>query len=251
MKHAIDELELKTDAEGRVDLAGAPSKMSIFDKNAVEESVRLKESLGGTITIISVGDSGAKKTVKEALAMGGDRGCLVIAEPGSNDGLTTSYLLARAIEKFGPFDLVLCAEGSSDLYTGEVGPMLSGWLALPFLGYARKIEARGGEVRCEQVLEERIRVIEARMPAVVSVVSEINEPRYPTLLQIMQASKKPIEEVGAQALADERSPPRTVVTLGLIGYSSERKRVIFEGGSEETSRKLVEALVSEGLIRKR
>src|SRR5256712_1790493 len=165
--------------------------MSTFDKNAVEESIRLKESSGGSVTIITVGRSDAKKTVKEALAMGGDRGCLVIfaAEPDPHDSLTTAYLLARAIERAGPFDLVLCAEGSSDIYAGQVPPMLSEWLALPFLGYVRKVEIEGRVIRCEQTLEEKVRVLEAELPALVSVVSEITEPRYPTLLQIMHASK--------------------------------------------------------------
>ena len=251
MKQAIDEAELKIDSMGKPDLSGAPSKMSTFDKNAVEESVRLKESMGGTVTVLTVGGSGAKKTVKEALAMGGDRGYLVLAEPDTNDGLTTAYLLARAIEKFGPFDLVLCAEGSSDVYTGQVGPMLSEWLTLPFLGYVRKVVASGGGIRCEQVLEDRIRILEARMPAVVSVVSEINEPRYPTLIQIMQASKKPIEEIAARLLTDGRAPQPSVVTVGMTAYALERRRIIFEGGPEETSKKLVEALVSEGLIKRR
>jgi len=225
--------------------------MSTFDKNAVEESIRLKESSGGSVTIVTVGRSEAKKTVKEALAMGGDRGYLVVvAEPDPHDSLTTAYLLARAIERAGPFDLVLCAEGSSDIYAGQVGPMLSEWLALPFLGYVRKVEIKDAVIRCEQTLEERVRVLEAELPSLVSVVSEINEPRYPTLLQIMQASKKPIEEVGSELLIDGRAPPRLVTTVGMTAHAMSRKRMIFEGGPEATSRKLVEALRSEGVLKR-
>ena len=239
------------DASGKPDLSGAPSKMSTFDKNAVEESVRLKESSSGSVTIITVGRSDAKKTVKEALAMGGDRGYLVVsAEPDPHDSLTTAYLLARAIERAGPFDLVFCAEGSSDIYAGQVGPMLSEWLALPFLGYVRKVEIKDRVIRCEQNLEESVRVLEAELPALVSVMSEINEPRYPTLLQIMQASKKPIEEVGSELLIDGRAPPRLVTTVGMTAHAMSRKRVIFEGGPEATSRKLVEALRSEGVLKR-
>ena len=245
-------MELRLNASGTPDLSGAPSKMSTFDKNAVEESIRLKESSGGSVTIITVGRSDAKKTVKEALAMGGDRGYLVVvvAEPDPHDSLTTAYLLARAIERAGPFDLVFCAEGSSDIYAGQVGPMLSEWLALPFLGYVRKVEINGGVISCEQTLEERVRVLETELPALVSVVSEINEPRYPTLLQIMQASKKPIEEVGSELLIDRRAPPRLVTTVGMTAHAMSRKRVIFEGGPEATSRKLVEALRSEGVLKR-
>src|SRR5207247_4627715 len=142
-------------ASGRPDRSGARSNMGNFDKNAVEESIRLKESSGGNVTILTLGRSDARKTVKEALAMGGDRGCLVVAEPDPHDSLTIAYLLARAIEKFGPFDLLICAEGSSDIYAGQVGPMLSEWLALPFLGFVSKIEINDRVIYCEQTLEER------------------------------------------------------------------------------------------------
>ena len=219
--------------------------MSTFDKNAVEESIRLKERWGGDVTIITVGKTEARKTIKEALAMGGDRGCLVVlAGSDPHDTLSVSYFIARATEKFGPFDLLLCAEGSSDMYTGQVGPMLSEWLNLPFIGYVRKLEVDGGLlVRCEQTLEDEIRVTEARLPAIVSVVSEINEPRYPTLIQIMQASKKPVQEVSSEALVDERKPPTSsVTTIEIAASVTSRKRVIFEGSAEETSKKLLMAL---------
>ena len=224
--------------------------MSTFDKNAVEESLRLKESSSGSVTVMTVGRSDARKTVKEALAMGGDRGFLVVGEPDPHDSLTTAYLLARAIERVGRFDLVLCAEGSSDIYAGQVGPMLSEWLGLPFVGYVRKVEVKGTVIRCEQTLEERVRVLEAELPSVISVVSEINEPRYPTLLQIMQASKKPMEEVRSEVLMDGRAPARSATTVGMTAHAMSRKRVIFEGSPEETARKLVEALRSEGVLKK-
>src|SRR2546428_8221150 len=134
--------------------------MSTFDKNAVEESIRLKESSGGSVTIVTVGRSDAKKTVKEALAMGGDRGYLVVvAEPDPHDSLTTAYLLARAIERAGPFDLVLCAEGSSDVYAGQVGPMLSEGLLLAVVGVVRKGQMGARAVVCEEALEDGARML--------------------------------------------------------------------------------------------
>ncbi len=250
MKHAIDEVELKVDETGRPLLASTPSKMSAFDKNAVEEAVRLKASLGGSVMIFTLGSGDAKKSVKEALAMGADTGCLILAEQDPHDGLTTSYLLGRAIDRFGPFDLVLSSEGSSDTYSGQVGPMLSEWLSLPFLGYVRKLEVKEGSLMCEQSLEDRIQVLESKMPAVVSVVSEINEPRYPTLIQIMQASKKPMEMVNSEQLIDGRAPPRLVTTVAMNAQSMSRKRVIFEGTPEETAKKMLDALIGEGVLKR-
>jgi electron transfer flavoprotein beta subunit len=249
VKHAVDESELKADGSGRPLLQGAQAKMSVFDRNAVEEGVRIRESKGGTVTILSVGEQEAKKTIKEALAMGADKGVAVIANPAELDTLMTSYLLAKATKRLGPADIVLCSEGSSDTYHGQVGPMLAEWLCLPFFGYARKVEIGQGTVRCEQALEDRVEVLEARLPAVISVVSEINEPRYPTLLQIMQASKKPLEEVKADSLRETDAPPRVVQVLDVKVQSMSRKNVIFEDPPDEAAEKLVEALRREGVVK--
>jgi electron transfer flavoprotein beta subunit len=126
--------------------------------------------------------------------------------------------------------------------------MTAEWLELPFLGYARKLDVGDGSVRCELALEEQEEVAEATLPAVVSVVSEINEPRYPTLLQIMQASKKPMEEVALDSLKDERVPPVRVTVTDVQAQALSRKRVVFEGSPEESSKKLVDALRRDGTI---
>jgi electron transfer flavoprotein beta subunit len=250
VKQAIDEAELKVDDSGKLQLSGAPTKMSTFDKNAVEEAVRLKTSQGGSVTVVTLGSADSKRTMKEALAMGADRGVLVVGDAELHDTLTTSYYLARALKEAGPLDLVICSEGSSDIYTGQVGPMIAEWSALPFIGYARKIEVSNGRLECEQLLEDRVDTVESAMPAVVSVVSEINEPRYPTLIQIMQAAKKPIEEVRPEQLKRGDAPLGTVKTLGIKVQSMNRKNVVFEGPPAETAKKLYDALASEGLLRR-
>ncbi|MGA2666452.1 MAG: electron transfer flavoprotein subunit beta/FixA family protein, partial [Nitrososphaerales archaeon] len=215
VKHSIDEAELKPDASGSPQLQGALSKMSGFDRNAIEEAVRIKEAKGGSVVVVSLGSGDWKKSIKEALAMGCDRAVAVSSPAGGQplDTLATSYYLSRAVRRAGPFDLVLFSEGASDTYHGLVGPMTAEWLGIPFMGYVRKLElAGGGTVRCVVALEESEEVVEAPLPAAVSVVSEINSPRYPTLLQIMQASKKPMEEVALDSLKDAGAP-RVAVTV--------------------------------------
>jgi len=251
VKHAIDESELKADAQGRPQLQGAQTKMGTFDKNGVEEGVRIKESRGGTVEILTMGESDAKKSIKEALAMGADAGHLIVSSPGEHDVLATSYYLAKAIQKIGGVDIVLTSEGASDTYHGCVGAMIAEWLGLPYVGYARRIEVGGGGgmIRCEETLEDRVDVTEVALPAVVSVVSEINEPRYPTLLQIMQASKKPIEELRTDSLRDENEPTRPVKVLDTKVQGLSRKKVIFEGPPDESARKLLAELVKEGVLK--
>ncbi len=124
VKQAIDETELKIDSSGRPLISGAPSKMSTFDKNAVEEALRLKAIHSGEVVVFTVGSPDAKKTVKEALAMGGDRGVIISVDPATVDSLSTAGLLSSAIKRSGPYDIVVCAEGSSDTYSGEVPPAL-------------------------------------------------------------------------------------------------------------------------------
>jgi len=247
VKHAVDETELKVDAGGNPQLKGAPAKMSTFDKNAVEEALRLKAAHQGEVVILTIGTTEAKKTMKEALAMGADRGVLVSSDPMAMDTLRTAQLLAAALKKGGPYDVVLCSEGSSDMYSGLVPPMVGEILGLPYVGYARKIEVSGQSAKVERALEDSVEVVEAPMPLVVSVVSEINEPRYPTLIQIMQAGKKPMEELSPEALLPGAGQSASLVR-GMKAQAMARKRVVFEGPPEETAKKLVEALAAEGVL---
>jgi electron transfer flavoprotein beta subunit len=247
VKHAIDETELKVDSEGNPQLKGAATKMSTFDKNAVEEALRLRASHSGEVAIVTVGTPEAKKTMKEALAMGADRGILVTADPMAMDTRRTAELLGAALKKGGPYDVILCSEGSSDIYSGMVPPMLGEILGLPYVGYARKIDVAGPSATVERALEDSVDVVEAPLPVVISIVSEINEPRYPTLIQIMQAGKKPMEELSPDTLMPgARASPSTI--LSMKAQAMARKRVVFEGPPDETAKKLIEALAAQGVL---
>jgi electron transfer flavoprotein beta subunit len=250
VKHAVDEVELKADSGGKPILSGAAAKMSTFDKNAVEEGLRMKAKLGGEVVIFTVGDASAKKTVREALAMGADRAVHIVSDPFGYDSLGTSFLLAEAIKKSGPFDVVLCSEGSSDTYTGQVAPMLGEWLSFAYVGYSSKIELEQGGAKIQRSLEENVETVEVSTPFVASVVSEINEPRYPTLIQIMQASKKPLEETSAGPMMKPDGPLSSTRVLGIAVQSVNRKRVALSGSPEEEAGKLVDALKKEGVLAK-
>ena len=247
VKHAVDEAELKVDSSGSPQLVGAASKMSTFDKNAVEEALRIRAKNGGEVAIVTVGTAEAKKSMKEALAMGADRGVLVTADPMKIATSRTAELLAAAIKKGGPYDVVLCSEGSSDVYSGLVPPMIGELLGVPYFGYAKKIEITGQVAKVEKALEDSVDVLEASLPFVASVVSEINEPRYPTLIQIMQAGKKPMDELLPESLLPGSKPALSVVT-SMKAQAMARKKVVFEGPPEETAKKLVDALAGEGVL---
>ena len=253
VKSAVDEAELRADASGHPVLKGAATKMSNFVMNGVEEAVKQKEGNGGTVTVVTLGGQEAKKAIKEAMAMGATKAVHVLAEgevaAAVPDSLGTAYCLARVIKGLGQVDLVLCSEGASDTYQGQVGAMVAELLGLPFLSHVRKLETYHGKVTCEQSLEGGVRSLQASLPAVVSVVSEANVPRYPTLLQVMVAGKKQIEEVPLSSLQGGDDYPRTgMEVLEVVVQPANRKRVLLDGPPEEAARKLIEALRQEGVL---
>jgi electron transfer flavoprotein beta subunit len=248
VKHAVDETELKLDSTGKPQLASAIGKISAFDKNAVEEGVRQKAAHQGEIVIFTIGPPESQKTVREALAMGGDRGVLITADTLAIDTLRTASLLAAAIKKSGPFDLVLCSEGSSDTYSGQIPPMLAEMLGAAFVGYARKIEINGQTARIERSLEDSVEVVETPIPLVTSVVSEINEPRYLTLIQIMQAKKKQVEELNGQQLLPEDPAHGHVSVLSISAQQSTRKHIMIEGTPDDAAAKLIDTLTKDGVL---
>ncbi len=148
IKQAIDVSQLKVDsATRRLITVDAPKKISDFDKNALEEAVRLKEKLSGEIITLTVGPEDAKTTIREALAIGADK-AYIISDPSfeGSDTLATSYILAEAVKKLGQFDLILCGEASIDSFSAQVGPRLADRLSLPLVTYVRKLSLEGDVV---------------------------------------------------------------------------------------------------------
>ena len=249
VKSAVDEAELRADASGHPVLKGAATKMSNFDRVGVEEAVRQKEEHEGTVVVVSLGGAESKKAIREAMAMGGTKAVHILAEPEvAPDSLGTAYYLAKAIGRIGEVDLVVCSEGASDTYQGQVGAMVAEFLGLPFLAFAKNVEIKKGTIRCEQDLEEGARILETKLPAVVSVASGANVPRYPTLLQVMVASRKAIEDVELSSLKGADYPETKVEVLDVTFQSVNRKRVLLEGSIEEAAKRLIESLRQEGVL---
>ena len=255
-KHVVDETELRIDRQNnKINFEGAKTKISDDDKNAIEEAVRIKEKNGGSVTAICVGPPDAKKSVKEALAMGCDRARLVV-DPSfqDSDAITTAFILANAIKKKVPkYDIVLTATGTTDALTGIVGPALAEFLGLPQIAFATKISLSNNKVTVDRSIEEGLETVEAEMPVLISVSREINQPRFPTLIQIMSAGKKELVELNAQALElNSNSVGKAgskVEVTALNVPKSARKKVIFEGKPEETAKQLADVLVKEGIVK--
>jgi len=255
VKQAIDVTQIRADPTTRhLITLDAPRKISDFDKNALEEAIRLKEKTGSEVIVLTVTSEDAKMVLREALAMGADKACLVRDLSFENsDTLATSYVLAEAIRKLGDFHLILCGEASVDSYSAQVGPRLAERLNIPQITYARKLGLEGDTITVERTLEDRYETVKAKTPALVTVTGEINEPRIPSLMAIMKASKKEIITWNA---GDLKIPKEKVGENGsaihvteVLAPKVERKKVSIKGESvAEVAEELAKALIKEGVI---
>lgn len=247
-KQVVDVSEIKVDSNTKKPiLAGVPQKISDIDKNAMEEAIKIKEKQGGKITVVTVGPPDAKEKIKELLAMGADEGVLIIP-PENNDYFVVSNILAGAIKKLGEYDIVLCGEASIDLFSGQIGPRIAGLLNIPQITYAQTVTVEKDKVDSERNLGDKAVTIESPYPVLLTVTKEINEPRLPSLMQILAAANKPIQEWTAEDVASGRLTPK-ITTVDIKGIPMERKNVIYQDDIDESVGKLVENLAKEGVLR--
>jgi len=246
-KQVIDVSEMKVDSNTKKPiLQGVPMKISDIDKNAMEEAIKIKDKNGGKITVLTVGPADAKERIKELLAMGADEGILV-SLPDKYDYHVISTLITEAIKKIGEYDIILCGEASIDMFSGQVGPRVAGLLNIPQITYAQSITADKDKVTAERNMGDQAVTTESTYPVLVTVTKEINEPRLPSLMQILAAANKPIQDWAADSLSSSLGP--MVDTLELKGVSMERKNEIYQNDLDESINKLVESLAKEGVLR--
>jgi electron transfer flavoprotein beta subunit len=252
IKQAVDVTLIRADPSTRqLITTDAPRKISDIDKNALEEAVRLKEKQGGEIIVITVGDDNAKTALREALAMGADK-AYHLNDPAfqNTDTRVTSLILAEAVKKIGAFDLLICGETTIDSFSGITSQRLAERLRTPLVMYVRSFSLEGGSLRTERVLEDCNETVKAKTPALVTVVKGINEPRIPSLMAIMKASKKKITVWNAEALGLAKDKlESTLEIMEVLAPKMERKKIVIKGeSSAEIADKLVNALIQEGVV---
>ncbi len=180
-----------------IDPAGIKHVISPYDEFAIETALRLKESQGtGEVVVVSVGDASSGEQLRSALAMGADRAVLLKGQP-TIDGLATAKALAAELKEAAP-DMVLLGMKAVDYDQQQVGPMLAGLLDLPCITVAAELEVGDGQVVAHREIEGGVEIVEAPLPAVLTITKGKFEPRYPSLKGIMAAKKKPLEEKDAQ-----------------------------------------------------
>ncbi len=235
--------------EGRIDRSSAEAEPNPFDLNALEEAVKLKEEIGGTITVLSMGPPQAKETLREALSRGADEAVLLTDKNfAGSDTWATSYTLAAAVEKIGDYDLILCGEKSVDGDTGQVGPEIAEILGIPHIAFVNVVKRRGEKkITVSSETWDRSYVREIEYPALVTVTKDVNEPRLPSLQDKLDAKNADIEEwgvdeldVGEEDLGGKGSP--TAVVNIEVPEEKGRKSEIFEGETEKAVKDLLNEL---------
>lgn len=246
-KWVVDEAYIRRGSGGTLDFSAVDYKVSDYDRNAVEEAVRLRETSGGRVVALTVGVPEASKGVKDALSRGADE-AVFVADAAFRDlePAQTAFLLAAAIRSRGlAHDLVLCGEGSGDLYAQQVGPRLAELLGIPCIAFVQKLTLEDNVVRAERRVEEGVEVVLAPLPALVTVLPEINTPRIPGVKDTLMASKKPVTTVKQDDLPT--LPPACLETVGLVAAQMERTCERFGTDGSEMER-FVETLRKKGVL---
>ncbi|MFH1413906.1 MAG: electron transfer flavoprotein subunit beta/FixA family protein [Candidatus Omnitrophota bacterium] len=230
---------------------GVKSMINPFDMYAIEEAIRLKEKTSGKVTVISMGPPQADSALREAISLGVDEAILVSDRAfAGSDTWATSYTLSKAIKKIGDFDLIICGKQASDGDTAQVGPGIATHLDIPQVTYVKKIEeVKDKSMRVERMMEEGFEIIETPLPALLTVVKEINEPRMPSLKGMIKAKSAMIKtwtqkelELDAQKIGLCGSPTQVIK---IFAPPQRKGGEIIEGEVSEVAKKLVGLLKDE------
>jgi electron transfer flavoprotein beta subunit len=218
----------------KVTPVGIPPVINPFDENALEAALQLKDSSGGRVIAISLGAKLARPVLTKALSVGADDLILLEDENFRDlDSYSTAYVLSKAIEKIGEYDLILAGRQAGDWDSGQTGLIIAEILQIPGINLARRVRVEDGKVVVEKLKRNGYEVVRALMPALITVSSEIGDLRKASLKDLITARKKPLTvwdatdlEVYPQILAQRK-------VYRLFAPSRERKCTLIEGQSSE------------------
>ena len=249
IKQVPDAKDVRLDPEtNTLAREGVQSIMNPYDQHALEEAVRLREELGGEVTVLSMGPPQAEDVLRQAISCGADRGVLISDRAFAGaDTWATSYTLAKAVNKIGDFDLILCGKQAIDGDTAQVGPGLAIQLDIPFLTCIQKVrKANEKEIVMERMMDDGYDVVAVDYPVLLTVVKDLNEPRVPSLKGKMKSKKAIIEVLSAEDVGADSS------CIGLAGSPTQvvdvfpppprGERAMLTGTIDEQVEQLVEKL---------
>ena len=258
IKQVPDTTEIRMDPKTNTLIrAGVPSTVNPFDKYALEAAVQLRETLGGTVTAMTMGPAQAAQALRECYALGADRMVLVSDRRfGGADTYATSYTLAQAVRALGGFDLILCGRQAIDGDTAQVGPQIAEKLEIPQVSYVADIRKDGDTLTVRRMLEDGYMTVQVQTPCLLTCIKELNTPRYMTIRGILDCDAEPVTVLDYNALKDD--PLIEVDTIGLKGsptniyksFTPPRKGsgMMLEGSGKETVEQLFGILSAKHII---
>jgi electron transfer flavoprotein beta subunit len=255
IKQVPDTSEVKINRETNTLIReGVPSIINPFDLYAIEEALRLREQHGGKVTAVTMGPPQAADALKDAVAMGVDDAVLVSDRAFAGaDTWATSYALSKGIKKIGNFDLVIAGKQAIDGDTAQVGPETAEMLGIPFVAYIRKIEqVKDNTMVVERMMDEGYDVVETRLPALITVVKEINQPRLPSLKGKMKAKGLKVTTLSCKDITGDenqcglKGSPTKVVKI--FPPAPRGQREILSGTIEEQIGFVAKKLKEQALI---
>jgi electron transfer flavoprotein beta subunit len=255
IKQVPDTSEVKINRETNTLIRdGVPSIVNPFDMYAIEEALRLREKHGGKVTAVTMGPPQAAEALKEAIALGVDDVVLLSDRIFAGaDTWATSYTLSQGIKKLGNFDLVIAGKQAIDGDTAQVGPETADMLGIPFVAYIRKIEGIDDKkMVAERLMDEGHDVVETSLPALITVVKEINQPRVPSLKGKMRAKNLKVTTWNAKDInADEnkcglKGSPTKVVRI--FPPAPRGNREMLTGNMDDQITMVVRKLKEQSLI---
>ena len=239
----VPEIQLvKANSDG-LSLPSGPGQINAFDPYALEEALRIKEQHSGSVSAVTVGPDSAVSVLREAASLGAE-GLYHCNDPAfeGSDPVATARILAAAIRKIGEFDLIITGKQAVDEDAAVVGAALAGFLDLPQVMFVKKIESlESGKVVVQRQTEDGYDIVECALPAVLSVVKEINEPRLPSLKGKMQAKKAAITAWSAADLGVDIQKVGPNSPTRVLGHKPPAPRPpaeMLEGTPEEIAEKL-------------
>jgi len=258
IKPVPDIEKVRFDVErGVVDRSSASLDINPPDLHALEAALRIKEKIGGIVTVIAMAPPHGENALRDAIARGADRAILLTDRRFAGaDTLATSYTLASAIKKLSPFDLVICGEKSTDGDTGQVGPEIAEHLGIPHVAYVVKIkDVDDKKITVVSDLGDFYCEVELQFPALLTVTKDVNTPRQPKLSNLIKAKRAKIEIWNADTLSDiadmkrfglEGSPTR-VIKIEIPRNITQRKGIIFS--DPNAVEKIIEILEQNNILR--
>ena len=257
IKQVPDTAEVKLDPKtGTLIRDGVPSIINHDDKAGLEAALKLRDEVGGTVSVVCMGPPQADVALREALAMGADEAYLLSArEFGGSDTYATATIIATALKKIG-YDLVITGRQAIDGDTAQVGPQIAEKLGIPQVSYAADIQKEGETLTIKRMLEDGYMTIKVNTPCLITCIKELNTPRYMSVPGIFECYSKPYEVFGYETLKDD--PLIDPTTIGLKGsptnifksFTPPQKGagMMLEGADKATCDKLAGILATKHII---